>query len=223
MAKAKTPKTVPTYELEDAARASGASAVCGIDEAGRGPLAGPVFAAAVILPEGLEIPGLNDSKKLTPKKRDELYDRIVESAVDYGIGSASEQEIDDLNILQATYLAMNRSVQALRVKPDYALVDGNRDPSLGIPTATVVKGDARSMSIAAASILAKVCRDRYMESVAELYPEYQFDKHKGYGTKLHYQMLAKYGVSDVHRRSFLKTLDEHIAKLEAEENSQADS
>lgn len=207
---------MPDYEFERAARDSGAVTVCGIDEAGRGPLAGPVYAAAVVLPDGLEIPGLNDSKKLTPKKRDKLFDVILDEAEDYCVASASEQEIDDLNILQATFLAMNRAVQGLKTIPDYALVDGNKDPGLGIPTGTIIKGDSRSMSIAAASILAKVSRDRYMLEMAKLYPEYQFEKHKGYGTKLHYEMLAKYGPSDIHRKTFLKTLDAHIAKLNAE-------
>jgi len=203
-------KPVPTYEFERNAVANGYSMVCGIDEAGRGPLAGPVFAAAVILPDGCEIPGLNDSKKLTAKKREALFDVILEKAVATGVASASEREIDDLNILNATFLAMKRAVEELAVSPDYALVDGNRKPGLGIPEETVVKGDSRSMSIAAASILAKVSRDRYMLEMAKLYPEYQFEKHKGYGTKLHYEMIGQYGVSEIHRKSFLKNLDEHL-------------
>ena len=203
-------KPVPTYEFERNAVANGYSVVCGIDEAGRGPLAGPVFAAAVILPDGCEIPGLNDSKKLTAKKREALFDVILEKAVATGVASASEREIDDLNILNATFLAMKRAVEELAVSPDYALVDGNRKPGLGIPEETVVKGDSRSMSIAAASILAKVSRDRYMLEMAKLYPEYQFEKHKGYGTKLHYEMIGQYGVSEIHRKSFLKNLDEHL-------------
>ena len=190
--------------------------MCGIDEAGRGPLAGPVYAAAVVLPDGLLIEGLNDSKKLTPKKRDVLFDIIKEEAVEYGIGIATPEEIDSLNILQATFLAMNRAVQELATPPDFALVDGNRDPELGIPTETVIKGDSLSMSIAAASILAKVSRDRYMLEMAEKYPEYHFEKHKGYGTKLHYETLAEYGPSPIHRKTFLRTLDEHIAKLRKE-------
>ena len=203
-------KTVPTYELEEAKRTEGFLRVCGIDEAGRGPLAGPVFAAAVVLKPGTEIPGLNDSKKLTAKKREELFERILEVADDYSVASATEREIDELNILQATFLAMERAFTGLRKTPDAALVDGNRDPGLPVPVTTVVKGDARSMSIAAASILAKVSRDRYMLEVAKLFPEYQFEKHKGYGTKLHYEMLQKYGISEVHRQSFLKNLESHF-------------
>lgn len=207
---------MPDYSREQAAAALGALTVCGIDEAGRGPLAGPVYAAAVVLPDGLLIEGLNDSKKLTPKKRDVLFDIIKEEAVEYGIGIATPEEIDSLNILQATFLAMNRAVQELATPPDFALVDGNRDPELGIPTETVIKGDSLSMSIAAASILAKVSRDRYMLEIAEKYPEYHFEKHKGYGTKLHYETLAEYGPSPIHRKTFLRTLDEHIAKLRKE-------
>ena len=207
---------MPDYSREQAAAALGALTVCGIDEAGRGPLAGPVYAAAGVLPDGLLIEGLNDSKKLTPKKRDVLFDIIKEEAVEYGIGIATPEEIDSLNILQATFLAMNRAVQELATPPDFALVDGNRDPELGIPTETVIKGDSLSMSIAAASILAKVSRDRYMLEMAEKYPEYHFEKHKGYGTKLHYETLAEYGPSPIHRKTFLRTLDEHIAKLRKE-------
>lgn len=202
--------TTPTYELEDRGRAEGLARVCGIDEAGRGPLAGPVFAAAVVLKPGTEIPGLNDSKKLTAKKRDALFDVILEVADDYCVASATEKEIDELNILQATFLAMNRAFDGLREKPDLALVDGNRNPGVDAVVETVVKGDARSMSIAAASILAKVSRDRYMLEIAKLFPQYQFEKHKGYGTKLHYEMLQQYGVSEVHRLSFLKNLEEHF-------------
>lgn len=211
---------MPDYEFEQAARNSGATVVCGIDEAGRGPLAGPVYAAAVVLPDGLEIPGLNDSKKLTARKRDQLFEVILQEAEDYCVASASEQEIDDLNILQATFLAMNRAVEGLQNPPDFALVDGNRDPQLGISTETVIKGDSRSMSIAAASILAKVSRDRYMLEMAKIYPQYHFEKHKGYGTKLHYEALAKYGPCEIHRKTFLKTLDTHIAKLKAEEEKE---
>lgn len=214
----KQPKTVPSYELEQSARAAGASIICGIDEAGRGPLAGPVYAAAVVLPDGLDIPGLNDSKKLTPKKRDILFDLIREQAEDYCVASASVEEIDTLNILQATFLAMRRAAEGLHNPLDYALVDGNKDPGLLIATETVIKGDARSMSVAAASILAKVSRDRYMLEMAEQYPEYQFEKHKGYGTKLHYQMLAAYGPSPIHRRTFLRNLEEHVARLQQEES-----
>jgi len=173
-------------------------------EAGRGPLAGPVYAAAVILPDGLEIPGLNDSKKLTEKKREALFDEICEKAVAYGIGCASEQEIDEINILQATYLAMKRAVEALPVPAQYALIDGNRMPPLDIPGETVVKGDAKSASIAAASILAKVTRDDYMMKMAETYPGYGFEIHKGYGTKAHYAALETLDPCEIHRMTFLK-------------------
>ena len=205
-----SPKSAPSYELEEARYAEGFRRICGIDEAGRGPLAGPVFAAAVVLKPGTEIPGLNDSKKLTEKKREALFDVILELADDYCVASATEQEIDEKNILQATFLAMRRACDGLREAPDLALVDGNRKPGLPLAEETVVKGDAKSMSIAAASILAKVSRDRYMLRMAELFPEYRFEKHKGYGTKLHYEMLQKYGVSEIHRKSFLKNLEEHF-------------
>lgn len=182
------------------------SAVCGIDEAGRGPLAGPVYAAAVILPRDAVILGLDDSKKLTEKKREALFDVITETAIAYSIGFADEKEIDEINILQATFLAMKRAVDALSVKPDFALVDGNQDPKLGIDTLTVVKGDAKSMSIAAASVLAKVSRDRFMIEAAKKYPQYEFGKHKGYGTKLHYERIEQYGICDIHRKTFLKKI-----------------
>ncbi len=195
---------LPTYEYELAAIDSGFPVVCGIDEAGRGPLAGPVFAAAVVLPVGLEIPGLNDSKKITEKKREELFDIIIEKAVTYSVASSSEKEIDDINILQATFLAMNRAFEGLAVKPDMALIDGNKTPGIDAMEQTIVKGDAKSMSIAAASILAKVSRDRYMLEMAKLYPEYEFERHKGYGTKLHYERIVEHGVSEIHRRTFLK-------------------
>lgn len=198
-----------TYEYEDLYRSQGFAAVCGVDEAGRGPLAGPVFAAAVILPDGLENIGLNDSKKLTEKKRDALFDIITEKAVAWCVASADEKEIDELNILNATFLAMKRAVDGLAVRPDLALIDGNRRPGTGIREETIVKGDAKSISIAAASILAKVSRDRYMLELDKKYPEYCFAKHKGYPTALHYEMIKKYGVSPVHRLSFLKTLDKH--------------
>lgn len=191
-------------KYENEAKADGFNIVCGIDEAGRGPLAGPVCAAAVILPDGCIIDGVNDSKKLTEKKREQLFEVIKETAVAYSIATADEKEIDEINILQATYLAMNRAFNGLKIKPDMALVDGNRDPNLGIPTRTIVKGDAASMSIAAASILAKVTRDRFMLEMDKKYSEYQFAKHKGYGTKLHYEMLDKYGASEIHRMSFLR-------------------
>ncbi len=177
---------------------------CGVDEAGRGPLAGDVYAAAVILPLGEEISGINDSKKLTEKKREVLFDEITARAVSFCIASASAEEIDRLNILQATFLAMRRAVEGLDRRPALALVDGNRNPQLSVPSRCLVKGDATSASIAAASILAKVARDRSMRELAEAYPQYAFEKHKGYGTKEHYARLDEYGPSPVHRRSFLK-------------------
>lgn len=193
------------YEYEISAKEKGFKAVCGVDEAGRGPLAGPVFAAAVILPEGCEIEGLNDSKKLSEKKREALFDVIKEKAISWSIASVDEKTIDEINILQATYLAMKNAVEGLDVAADYALIDGNRMPPIAIDGETVVKGDAKSMSIAAASILAKVSRDRFMLEIDKKYPQYQFAKHKGYGTKLHYEMLTEHGVSDCHRLSFLKS------------------
>ena len=178
--------------------------ICGVDEAGRGPLAGPVCAAAVILPKGEIIPGLNDSKKLTDKKRRELFPIIKEKAVAYGIAFATEDEIDELNILQATFLAMKRAIAQLEGKADFALIDGNRETDFGIPCLTVIKGDSRSANIAAASVLAKVTRDLYMEELAEKYPQYGFEIHKGYGTKAHYAALTEHGMCDAHRRSFLR-------------------
>ena len=193
------------YLYEENALKAGYKTICGIDEAGRGPLAGPVYAAAVILPIGLEIKGLNDSKKISEKKREQLFDVICENAVSYSIGIATEKEIDEINILNATFLAMHRAVEGLNIKPDYALIDGNQYPKIPMLTEeTVVKGDAKSMSIAAASILAKVSRDRFMLEKAKEYPQYQFEKHKGYGTKLHYEMLTEFGPSPIHRISFLK-------------------
>lgn len=194
------------YTFERQAHEQGFQIVCGVDEAGRGPLAGPVCAAAVILPDGLVIEGLDDSKKLTEKKRDALYDVICEDAIAYSIAFASVEEIEELNILQATFLAMKRAVEGLNVKPDLALVDGNQKPPLDIQARTLVKGDAKSPSIAAASILAKVTRDRLMTEIAEQYPEYEFPRHKGYGTKLHYEKIMEHGISPVHRRSFLKKI-----------------
>lgn len=194
------------YSFEKKAIENGATAVCGIDEAGRGPLAGPVFAAAVILPLDCQIEGLNDSKKLTEKKRDLLFDEIIEKAVAYGIASVDEKTIDEINILQADFVAMRKAVEQLNGKADYALVDGNQFPHTGLKEQCIVKGDSKSPSIAAASILAKVSRDRYMLELDKQYPEYQFAKHKGYGTKLHYECIEKYGVSPVHRRSFLKKI-----------------
>lgn len=191
-------------EIENSLYAEGYELVCGVDEAGRGPLAGPVCAAAVILPKGVEIPGLNDSKKLSDKKRRELFPVIQEKALAWGIGWASHGEIDEINILQATYLAMERAVEALKTKPEFLLIDGNRAKDFGIPTRTVVKGDSLSASIAAASILAKVSRDNVMVELAKEYPAYGFEIHKGYGTKAHYEALREYGHSPIHRLSFLK-------------------
>lgn len=194
------------HKYENEARSEGYKIICGVDEAGRGPLAGPVCAAAVILPENLMIDGLNDSKKISEKKRDELYDIIREKAAAYSVSLVSEKRIDEINILQATFEAMRNAVGSLGVRPDFVIVDGNRDPALMITTRTLIKGDALSASVAAASILAKVTRDRYMLEMCEKYPEYQFEKHKGYGTKLHYEMIEKYGISDIHRKSFLKKI-----------------
>lgn len=182
--------------------------VCGVDEAGRGPLAGDVYAAAVILPPDVCIEGINDSKKLSPKKREKLYDEIIEKAEAFCIASASVEEIEELNILNADMLAMKRAVEGLQKEIDIVLVDGNKAPDVAFKTCPIVKGDASSQSIAAASILAKVARDRYMLELDRLYPQYQFSKHKGYGTKLHYEMIKKYGISKVHRPSFLKNLNE---------------
>lgn len=179
---------------------------CGVDEAGRGPLAGDVYAAAVILPEEVVIEGINDSKKLSEKKRELLYDEIKEKAAAYCVATASVEEIDEFNILGATFLAMKRAVEGLCVEVGLALVDGNRTPPLNCAVRTLVKGDGTSASIAAASILAKVERDRYMKRLAEEYPEYQFEKHKGYGTKLHNELILKYGASPVHRKTFLRKL-----------------
>lgn len=184
----------------------GYHSICGVDEAGRGPLAGPVCAAAVILPSDVDIPGLNDSKKLTDKKRRELFPVICEKAIAYSIAFADHKEIDEINILQATYLAMERAIENLSVRPDFALIDGNRAKDFGLPLETVVGGDGRSASIAAASILAKVTRDDYMLKMAEDYPAYGFEVHKGYGTKAHYAALAENGPCPIHRMTFLKKL-----------------
>lgn len=194
------------YTYEHNAYLRGFTAVCGIDEAGRGPLAGPVCAAAVLLPEGLVIDGLNDSKKLSEKKRELLFPVIEENALAFGIGFADEKEIDEINILQATFLAMRRAFDAMQRRCDYVLVDGNRMPPMPVPGETVVKGDAKSPSIAAASILAKVSRDRVMLEYEKQYPEYQFEKHKGYGTKAHVEALHAFGPSPIHRRTFLKKI-----------------
>lgn len=192
------------WQIEDELKLRGIGAICGVDEAGRGPLAGPVCAAAVILPEHLQIPGLNDSKKLSDKKRRDLFPIIKEQAIAYGIAFATVEEIDEINILQATFLAMERAVAQLNGQADFALIDGNREPKLDIESMAVVKGDSRSASIAAASILAKVTRDDYMEELASQYPQYGFEVHKGYGTKRHYQTLEEFGMCPAHRRSFLK-------------------
>ncbi|MCQ2463262.1 MAG: ribonuclease HII [Clostridia bacterium] len=191
---------------ENSAKSRGYKIICGIDEAGRGPLAGPVCAAAVILDENNIPQGLNDSKKLSEKKREALFDEIVEKAVSYGIAMADNREIDEINILQATFLAMRRAVDKLDIQPDIALIDGNAKPGLSMEQETIVKGDALSPSIAAASILAKVTRDRYMLELDKKYPQYGFAKHKGYPTALHYQMIREYGVSDIHRLTFLKKM-----------------
>ena len=196
--------SVNMWEIENSFLSEEIRVICGVDEAGRGPLAGPVCAAAVILPANLEIPGLTDSKKLTDKKRRELYPVIKERAIAYGIGFSSEQEIDEINILQATFLAMQRAIDQLAVKPDLALIDGNRQKDFGVPAKTVVKGDSLSASIAAASILAKVTRDDLMLEQAEMYPQYKFDIHKGYGTKAHYEALREFGPCPIHRMTFLK-------------------
>ncbi len=192
------------WEIENSLYSNGFKVICGVDEAGRGPLAGPVCAAAVILPKGLEIPGLTDSKKLTDKKRRELFPVIKEQAVCYGIGLASHEEIDEINILQATYLAMERALAQLNVQPDIALIDGNRAKDFGLPVRTVVKGDSLSANIAAASVLAKVTRDDLMLELSQTYPEFAFEVHKGYGTKAHYEALREHGPSPIHRMTFLK-------------------
>ena len=192
------------WEIEDTVYEKGFSAICGIDEAGRGPLAGPVCAAAVILPKHLELSGLNDSKKLTDKQRRELFPIIKEKALAYGIGLADHKEIDEINILQATFLAMKRAVEQLEGKADFLLVDGNRLTDFGYPAMSVVKGDSLSANIAAASILAKVTRDDIMDTMAEEYPQYGFLAHKGYGTKAHYDALREYGPSPIHRMTFLR-------------------
>ena len=194
------------WEIEQSYFDNGVKVICGVDEAGRGPLAGPVCAAAVILPPNAEIPGLNDSKKLSDKKRRELYPVIMEKAVAYGIGFADHDEIDRINILQATFLAMERAIAQLSVKPELALIDGNREKDFGLPVKTVVHGDSLSASIAAASVLAKVTRDDIMLQMAEQYPGYGFEIHKGYGTKAHYEALSQHGPCPIHRMTFLKKL-----------------
>jgi len=198
--------TKPMYEYEQFFTEKGKQRICGIDEAGRGPLAGPVCAAAVILDPSRPIEGLNDSKKLSEKKRELLFDEICEKAAFWGVGWASHTEIDEINILQATFLAMRRAVEGLKTTPDIAIVDGNRDPQLGCETLCIIKGDGKSASIAAASILAKVSRDRLMVAEAARYPAYGFEIHKGYPTKAHRQAVLEYGPCEIHRRSFLKKL-----------------
>ena len=194
------------WELENRLYDQGYQAVCGVDEAGAGPLAGPVYAAAVILPRGLTLPYLNDSKKVTPRRREILFNQIREQAIAYAIDWADEKEIDAINILNARMLAMDRAIKMLNPAADFALIDGNRNQGIELQNEMVVHGDARSASIAAASILAKVSRDRFMVELAEQYPQYAFEKHKGYPTKLHYQLLRQYGPSPVHRKTFLKKL-----------------
>lgn len=195
---------IDLWEIEKSYFEQGIVTICGVDEAGRGPLAGPVCAAAVILPNGLEIPGLNDSKKLTDKRRRELLPIIQEQAIAYGVAFASHEEIDEINILQATFLAMERALSQLKIQPELALIDGNRQKDFGIKVETVVKGDSRSANIAAASVLAKVTRDTYMEEMAKEYPGYGFEVHKGYGTKAHYEALRELGPCPIHRMSFLR-------------------
>ncbi|HIT57434.1 MAG TPA: ribonuclease HII [Candidatus Galloscillospira stercoripullorum] len=194
------------WEIERSCRARGITMVCGADEAGAGPLAGAVYAAAVILPPELEIKGLNDSKKLSEKRREQLFPVIQEKAVAWAVAWVDEKEIDEINILNARLLAMQRAIEQLSPAAEYALIDGNRDAGITIPHETVVKGDSRSASIAAASILAKVSRDRYMVEMAQQYPQYEFEHHKGYPTKRHYELLRQYGPCPIHRRSFLKNL-----------------
>ena len=194
------------YEFEKQKTAEGCGLICGVDEAGRGPLAGPVFAAAVVLPLDYEIEGINDSKKLSEKKREQLFDEIIEHAVAYSIKSCDHRVIDEINILQATMLAMKTAVETLSVRPDMVFVDGNRLPKLDIPANYVIKGDATSANIAAASILAKVSRDRLMREMDKRYPEYEFAKHKGYPTKLHYEKIREFGPSEIHRLTFLRKM-----------------
>ena len=197
---------MPDYSIENELAQKGYTSICGVDEAGRGPLCGPVVAAACILPDGLVIEGLNDSKKLTEKKREALFDVICESAIAYSIAEASVEEIDRMNILEADLLAMRRAIDGLSVKADFAIIDGNIARDFQIPAMAVVKGDARSMNIAAASILAKVSRDRFMLEMTKEYPQYCFEQHKGYGTKLHYEKILEFGPSPIHRMTFLKKL-----------------
>lgn len=193
-------------ETEKRLKEAGYNFIAGVDEAGRGPLAGPVYAAAVILPADVRLDGINDSKKLSPKRREELFDEIIDKAIGYSIFSVDEKKIDEINILNATHMAMNGAVNSLFPKPDYVIIDGNSIKGMDLPHETIVKGDAKSITIAAASVLAKVARDRYITKMAEIYPEYGFEKHKGYGTKEHTDAILKYGVSPIHRKTFLKKL-----------------
>lgn len=197
---------IELWTLENEIYAGGVKLLCGVDEAGRGPLAGPVCAAAVILPQNGEIEGLNDSKKLTEKKREALFDVICAAAVSYGIAFATVEEIEEYNILGATFMAMNRAVAMLDPVPELALIDGNRNTGIQLPSRCIVGGDGKCADIAAASVLAKVTRDRYMRQMAELYPQYGFEKHKGYGTKAHYEAIRAYGPSPIHRPSFLRKM-----------------
>ena len=197
---------IELWTLENEIYAGGVKRLCGVDEAGRGPLAGPVCAAAVILPQNCEIEGLNDSKKLTEKKREALFDVICAAAVSYGIALATVEEIEEYNILGATFMAMNRAIAMLDPAPELALIDGNRNTGIQIPSRCVIGGDGKCADIAAASVLAKVTRDRYMRQMAELYPQYGFEKHKGYGTKAHYEAIRAYGPSPIHRPSFLRKM-----------------
>lgn len=201
-----TQRVLSMYKIENEYHKNGYKVIAGVDEAGRGPLAGPVYAAAVILPPDTVIMGINDSKKLSEKCREELYEEICEKAAAYNIFSVDEKRIDEINILNATYEAMNGAVNGLNAKPDFVLIDGNRIGGMTLPHETVVKGDAKSASIAAASILAKVSRDRFICEMAKKYPQYGFEKHKGYGTKAHNEAILKYGPCEIHRRTFLKKL-----------------
>ena len=205
------------WAIENSLRTDEYRIICGVDEAGRGCLCGPVYAGAVILPDGICLEGVTDSKKLSPEQRDKAFDLIAENAVAWAVGTASPEETDEINILNATFLAMRRAVDALAVKPDLALIDGNRAPKLDTRCVCVVKGDSKSMNIAAASIMAKVSRDRFMCDLAKRYPQYRLEEHKGYPTKEHYAMLGKYGVESFYRKTFLKNLDEHLAELEQTE------
>lgn len=203
-----TARQAAMWEYENQKRKEGYRLIAGVDEAGRGPLAGPVFAASVILPENCVIDGINDSKKLSEKKREELFDIICEKAVCWNVASADEKVIDEINILNATHLAMNNAVNGMSIKPDYVMIDGNSIKNMDLPHCTIVKGDAKSISIAAASVLAKVSRDRFITEIAKKYPEYGFEKHKGYGTALHNEAILKYGPCPIHRKTFLKKLFE---------------